>query len=310
MSNTSAADWSNYWRGRTGEQTGAALVGAGIEHDRELVAFWKDVFEGSSPDARVLDLACGAGSALKQAAAAEIEKLAGADISADALTALSAAIPNAVTTECSAADTPFEEGIFDIIVSQFGIEYAGLSAATAEVARLLAPGGKFTAIVHLSGGGIAEEVERNLEYGRSIQETNFIPLVREVFITAQNPPTDENMVIAQKASEAFIPAEQALAKIAMEKGGISMHLYSGAKQMHQRVMNYALSDILSWLDGMQAEIDAYTGRMASMIEAAATEDDVRAALQVLQAAGCDVQEPERLQLDGKDAAWVLRAVRS
>ena len=139
MTNTTADDWSNYWRGRTAESSGAALVGAGVESDAELSAFWQAVFSSASSEAQVLDLACGAGSALRHAADAGIRRIAGADISSDALKALEKAVPGAITTECSAADTPFEDGMFNYVVSQFGIEYAGLLAATKEAARLLAP---------------------------------------------------------------------------------------------------------------------------------------------------------------------------
>ncbi len=306
----SAADWSNYWRGRTAEASGAALVGAGIEDDAELKAFWQTVFAQADPSARVLDLACGAGSALKQAEVRGLTMLAGADISADALSALEASIANVKTCECSADDTPFEGGIFDYVVSQFGIEYAGLAGAAKEVGRLLAPGGRFAALVHIKGGGIEQEVARRLHEGEAIRESNFIPLAKNVFTTAQQPRNDENMARAKQAGDAFQPAEQALSRLASENGGLAAHLYQGTRQMYERVMNYELSDIHGWLDAMQGEIDAYIGRMSGMLEAAASEDDVRTALQKLVQAGCDVQAPERFQLGGKDAAWVVKAVKS
>ena len=309
MTDTKAADWSNYWRGRTGEQAGAALVGAGIEDDAELAAFWSGVFAGADPSARVLDLACGAGSALKQAASSGLTRLAGADISTDALAVLQAAIPEAKICECSASDTPFEDGIFDIIVSQFGIEYAGLRETAGEVARLLAPGGQFAAIVHMQGGGIEHEVSARLSEGRAIQNSDFIPLARAVFTTAQQPRTEENLAQAKAAAEAFQPAEQALGKIAAVSGGLAAHLYQGAQQMYARVMNYELSDIIGWLEAMQGEVDAYVGRMSSMMDAAASEADARAALAVLEQAGCAVQPLERFQLGEQDAAWVLRATK-
>jgi len=307
MTDTKAADWSNYWRGRTAEDAGAALVGAGIEHDAELADFWRGVFGGAPASARVLDLACGAGSALKHAAAANISKLAGADISADALKALEKAVPGAVTTECSAASTPYEDGIFDFVVSQFGIEYAGLSAATKEAARLIAPGGTFTAIIHMTGGGIEQEVSGKLKEGEAIRDIQFIPLAKDMFRTIGSPRSPTNDAIAQKAAEAFRPAEQALSKLAAEQGGLAMHLYQGTGQLYQRRKNYALADIHGWLDAMGAEIDAYIGRMASMIEAASTDEEASAALAILEDAGCKTQPLETFQLGGKDAAWVMKA---
>lgn len=309
MSDKSAADWSNYWRGRTGEQSGAALVGAGVENDADLDRFWQSIFQGAPSEARVLDLACGAGSALRHAAAAGVTKLAGADISADALASLVKAVPGAVTTECSAADTPFEDGMFDFVVSQFGIEYAGLEASVKEAARLLAPGGQFAAIAHLTGGGIEQEVSERLEEGQSIVNSNFIPLAKDLFRTARAPRSDANVAIAQKAVQAFQPAEQTVGKLASEKGGLAAHLYSGTRQMYGKLMNYELSDVIGWLDGMHAEIDAYIGRMASMVNSAATEQEAVNAMMIMQQAGCQVAQPQKFQLGGRDAAWVLRAAK-
>ena len=305
-----ADDWSNYWRGRVGEQTGAALVGAGIEHDVELSAFWQSLFASAELSARVLDLACGAGSALKHAAAAGLADITGADISADALKSLKSAVPNARIHECSASDTKLNDASFDIIVSQFGIEYAGLPEAVTEIARLLAPGGVFAAIIHMTGGGIAQEVAGKLKTGEAINETRFIPLARDVFTTALQRRSPENDARAKQAAEAFRPAEKALAKIASESGGLAGHLYQGAQQMYGRIANFALPDILGWLDAMQAENDAHVGRMASMIEAAATEAEAETALAILQQAGCETEPLKRFELGGKDAAWVLRATKA
>jgi len=237
-------------------------------------------------------------------------KLAGADISADALKSLEKAVPGAITTECSAADTPYEDAIFDHVVSQFGIEYAGLSDAVSEAARLLAPGGQFTAIVHMTGGGIEQEVSQRLAEGEAIRTTQFIPLAKEMFRSIGAPRSAANDAIAQRAADAFRPAEQALAKLAGTQGGLAAHLYNGTGQLYNRRMNYALSDIHGWLDAMSHEIDAFIGRMSSMIEAAASEEDANEALDVLKAAGCEAAPLERFQLGGKDAAWVLRAHKS
>ena len=86
----SQADWANYWSGREAGQTGEALAGAGIEKHDELSAFWNAVFP-AAPTGIVLDLACGAGSAIKHAAATNSNLLIGLDISSEAILAASMA---------------------------------------------------------------------------------------------------------------------------------------------------------------------------------------------------------------------------
>ena len=133
---------------------------------------------------------------------------------------------------------------------------------------------------------------------------------KDVFTTAKQPRSVVNDARAKQAADAFRPAEQALAKIATETGGLAGHLYQGAGRMYGRIANFALQDILGWLDAMQGEIDAYVGRMSSMIDAAASEETGEAALAILREAGCTTQPLQRFQLKGNDAAWVLRATKS
>ena len=79
--------------------------------------------------------------------------------------------------------------------------------------------------------------------------------------------------------------------------------------MYQKIMNYELSDILGWFDAMDGEIDAYIGRMSSMLGAAVTQEQANSALEIMQNAGCEVFPAEQLQLGGKPAAWVLWATK-
>jgi len=61
MTDTQTQDWSNYWQGRVASESGVALVGAGIETDAEIAAFWDGILSDLAQSAKVLDLACGAG---------------------------------------------------------------------------------------------------------------------------------------------------------------------------------------------------------------------------------------------------------
>jgi len=311
MTDTAAADWSNYWQGRTAETAGAALVGSGaaIESDAELAALWGEVFAGVQPETRVLDLACGAGTLLKLAAKAGITRLAGADISEAALEALKAAVPGAVTTVCPADDTPYEDGIFDLVVSQFGFEYAGALSAAQEISRLIAPGGRVAAVAHMTGGAIEREVTVRAEQARAVIKTGFIPATREMFTAMFAPRTDENMKVALAAREAVKGPEEALGELGARDGGFAAYLYEGAGKLYSNRTSYAIQDITGWLDGMQLQIDAFIGRMQGMIDAALSRDEAEAVLAVWAAAGCETSALAPVSLGGEEAAWLLKASR-
>ncbi len=309
MTERAAADWSNYWQGRTAGESGEALAGARIERDPALSGFWAGVFAEASPDARIIDLACGAGSALRAAKAAGLSNLTGVDVSEGAILALNTALPGVRGLVASAANTRLEDGGFDIVVSQFGFEYAGAKPAALEAIRLAAPGARFAAIAHMADSPIALECRSNLERTRAIETTGFVAAARHLFEAIFSG----NAARTQQAAQAFRSVEATLARLcqddAAHRNGLAGHLYAGTKQLYQRRSAYILSDITSWLDSMSGEIEAYAGRMTSMLDAALSETAARNLLDVFAAAGwqADAPQPFSLDDDSKPVAWQLHA---
>jgi ubiquinone/menaquinone biosynthesis C-methylase UbiE len=95
---------------------------------------------------RVLDVACGTGNAAIPAAVAGA-KVTGLDITpelfADARRRAADAGVEIEWIEGDAEELPFEDAAFDVVVSTFGCMFApNHAAAAAEIARVLAPGGR------------------------------------------------------------------------------------------------------------------------------------------------------------------------
>jgi SAM-dependent methyltransferase len=96
---------------------------------------------------RVLDVACGTGNAAIPAAAAGAETT-GVDITPDLLEDArrnaAAARVEVEWVEGDAQEMPFADGSFDVVVSTFGCMFApDHRRAAGEIARVLAPGGRF-----------------------------------------------------------------------------------------------------------------------------------------------------------------------
>ncbi|MEL6663835.1 MAG: class I SAM-dependent methyltransferase [Pseudomonadota bacterium] len=314
MTDTTASDWGNYWKGRAASEAGAALVGAGIETDSDIAAIWAEEFAGLTPDTRVLDLACGAGSALKAASAAGLTNLKGVDIAEEALQVMAREVPGATGVAAPADRTGLESASFDRVVSQFGLEYAGLQKAAREAARLLAPGGAFAAIIHLKDGAIARECSEKLAELNVIRDSEFIVKGQKLFRALFAADADKSQAAVDRATRAvnaFKPAMDAVQRLRDKQSGQSLasHLYDGTAQLYQRRATYALADIEGWLKGMAGEIGAYRGRMESMLASAQSEADIRAALDLFAAAGHKPEPPRKIALKdgGAPAAWWVRA---
>jgi SAM-dependent methyltransferase len=93
--------------------------------------------------ARVLDLACGTGIATSLAAARGA-RMSGVDFSPAMLKAARQRYPAIEFREAEANELPFEDESFDAVISNFGVNHFDFPLeATAEVLRVLKPGGRF-----------------------------------------------------------------------------------------------------------------------------------------------------------------------
>ncbi|MEM7768640.1 MAG: class I SAM-dependent methyltransferase [Pseudomonadota bacterium] len=304
----SRADWSNYWRGRGEDDPGEVFAGVGIETSEELAAVWRGVFAGFGGGV-ILDLACGAGSALKHADASGGGLHIGADISEHAVLAAQKAVPAIAGLVASADRLPLRDASIDQVVSQFGFEYANRPAASAEIARILKLGGRFTAVTHMAGGAIAAECEDHLATLDQIRDSGSIPAAKAFFSALYRLEADQspaNQAATQAAATAFQGAQSAMLP-AIQKGGIAGHLQQGARQLYERRRSYAEADIAGWLHGMEGEIAAYRGRMTGMLGAAISANEARTLIDTIDPSGTGTLTP--LSLGGDTAAYILSATK-
>ena len=74
---------------------------------------------------------------------------------------------------CPATELPLPDSSFDFVVSQFGVEYAGIDAFI-EAARLVKPGGQLSLLCHYQDGYIDSKNQKMLEAAKIARHSNFI----------------------------------------------------------------------------------------------------------------------------------------
>ncbi len=161
--------WTEYWRsGRQGCLTEEAPASA----RNHIANLWCSWFKERRYGAHILDLACGAGDvariALSVGAGSKLDfVIEGVDL---------AELEGAVETTAAANGTsmrlqggvdmthlPFADRSFDCAVSQFGIEYADLNAASRELARAMKPDGGGLFLVHHKKSAISSAAASRLQ---------------------------------------------------------------------------------------------------------------------------------------------------
>lgn len=312
-----AAGWDTYWHGAGG---GAAFSRGGTSHPLVL-SFWDDFFRKVRDDyarPRMADIASGSGAVVDCARSA----LDGApaqftcvDISGSAIDALVKRFPDVRGVVADARDIPLESESYDIVTSQFGIEYAGLDAI-GEIARLPASGGRLALLLHHRHGGIYRQCAASLDAIRTMQAAGFVPRAITMFEAGFAACRGESRAAYQAAARNLNPAVREMESIMRKYGtevadGTIVRLYKDVATIHGRLPNYEPSEVLGWLQGMQTELEAYAERMASMCDAAIDADTFAGLRDKLQSWGYAIDRADALEniSTGVPLGWALIATR-
>ena len=146
--------WRYYWR----ENRLAACVPDNPDSAAAIESHWTEFFAGLPAGTRVLDIATGNGVLLVWASRAARSAgrelvLTGIDLAdvdpARFLPEHSADLAAANFIGGTAAESlPFDDCSFDVVISQYGLEYADLDLALSEAARVLVSGGRLHWLAH------------------------------------------------------------------------------------------------------------------------------------------------------------------
>jgi len=297
------SDWDNYWQGRTGQSTGAALVG--VENNPVIMSFWSESLSVFSKQFSTLDVACGAGTVLKILDTLSFENLHGVDISSAAIDVLAAQLPNASGKVSSLEQMPYEDGAFDLVVSQFGFEYSDWRKTIPEVARILRADGTFMALSHKKGSAIHSEVVTKLSQMKRFKDIDIFPISKELF-RADLGGSGRRSV--EEIGRDFNLKRAELEAHAKEFGGLASHYLSGLRQMYERRQNFNLKDVLAWIDGNESEMNKFIGRMESMDGAALDEGDIAIVQKTLEDFSMKVRKVSILHdNNGSELGWIINA---
>ena len=312
-----ATDWDRYWRG-TWE---AAAHEDGSPQDAALEAFWREFFAelpGDRGESRLLDIASGNGAVIRYAAdlaAPNLERYA-LDYSPSALYNLRQRYPGVHCVAADARRPALVAASFEAVVSQYGIEYAGIEAVI-DAAQLVASGGHLALVLHYRDGAIYRECDANRRVLREIKALDVLDLARAAFGAGFALNSGRGTVDEFKAAERnFVPAVRGLEKLLQQEGrqvagGLLQQIYTDIATMYRRMSAYAEADVMQWLDGLGPELDAYIGRMQSMLDAAVDERQLDTCCRELREMGFEVLQRDRLRIgaDSRPAAWTLVARR-
>ena len=258
-----ADSWDTFWRSSSTSEVLVTDTGA---RNPALDIFWASTMQHVTPHQAVVDIGCGAGS-LSQGLTCIPALLVGVDISFTALMRSRSDAGGMHVIQAMSERLPFQPGSFDLVLSQFGVEYGGIKAL-AEACALVKPEGLLRCLVHCADSAIQQSAHRDLEHIEVLEKADFFAAARS--LTLALAAEDQQRLIA--ASGQFTEAEQAVrAEVEIEASHFAGYTYLGFQSLLRRWARFEPDDILLWLTRMEQEADHGAVRLRTMQSAAITE---------------------------------------
>lgn len=180
--------WSDYWA--TGALT-SLPQDFSFNYDGEVEAFWHQQFDALPAPARLLDVCTGNGPIALLAAAwsrenerdLEITAVDAANLHPDLIARRAPESVDLIERIRFVGQTPietlpFDDACFDLLTSQFGLEYSDLDRAAPQLARVMLPGGRLAAVCHGADSDlIATMGEEQTDYER-LEQSRLLDVLR------------------------------------------------------------------------------------------------------------------------------------
>jgi ubiquinone/menaquinone biosynthesis C-methylase UbiE len=311
------AEWDKFWLESSAE---ASFVGASGAHP-VFLEYWSDCFsryEHISSESRCIDIASGSGTVIQCAQrsfADNLPQYCGLDISAAAIQELTKRLPSVTGIVADAASIPIEPHSFDLVTSQFGVEYAGLDGIH-EAARLVSPGGDLALVLHCRPGAIFGECSDSIKAIDRLRQVRFFPLAREMFKAGFAAIHGAARRPHERATRKFRPAFRSLEQMLLKYGegaasGFLLRLRNDITKIDQRLDHYNTKDVLHWIARLDEEMTSYRLRMKSMTSSAIKRKTLEQIGEQLTELGFSPIETVPLGTAAGDTqlAWSLRAHR-
>jgi hypothetical protein len=168
---------------------------------------------------------------------------------------------------------PFAPESVDLLTSQFGIEYAGISSIEAAL-DCVASSGYFTFVLHIANGSIFDECGKNLAAVDRFLSSGFIDAASALLsaLWSQAPPAEQQRLLKQFQSALAVVEPQLMVLPDGQGRDTALQTYNAIADMVEAPESYDQTSIGNWFQKTGAELQSYCVRMQQMRNSALTKD--------------------------------------
>lgn len=302
--------WTRYWASGALHSCDGSFA---LQGEGAIAAFWRAVFTNAPAQGHLLDLGTGNGGLMLAASKAlQGWRLTGVDLSRPTLPWLDARRNRGriqLFAETRMEQVPLPSGAINLLVSQFGIEYADHQQVVREALRLLAPGGRLALVVHHAESVVTQVAADELRAlnllaaDDGLLAATALVLPHMAALRDGQPPGPA----AYAAREAFNRAMREVSMMieALEFADVLGQTRASTQQMLLAVHPGNLHEALEKIAIYREELAAGAVRAHEQIQAAMSRERLDAFLAEFREA-MPALEVSTLQQDGRLIAWAVR----
>lgn len=286
--------WDDYWQ--YSQQT--------VNDDawnRAAKATWSSVLASILPHWKCLDLACGNGHLIQLLSAK------GAHWTGTDLAKISPPTGIEYHPRVPLEKQPFDSGQFDLVVSQFGIEYGPRPEAFNEALRVLKSGGQFQFLMHHRTSSISTALaaeNRDIEH---LKSGRLSAAIEALLVALSSQETAANQFGITSAVEAVKTELSLIARTA--SAGFVQYLNQGINHVVNRMPQHAVQQrIDAWRQGVDALWLCHR-RNADQLEAALDSDMIQRLSSQLVSQVTRI-ESRLIESDGEVVGWCLSGTKA
>ena len=213
-----------------------------------------------------------------------------------------------------AKKTGLATGDYDIVTSQFGIEYAGAKAFP-EAMRLVKTGGFLGLVVHCKDGQIYSECQQSVEAVRSVLNSKLIENALKAFSAGFTYFANGKELNRYHKASAELHKSMALVEKVLVKYGPAiannsvLRLREDIGVMSNELRGYDEAETMLWLNKMNGELQSFVARQNAMCQAAAGKEMIDYVIANLHQQNFDIVRENFIETPASSVpiAWCLQA---
>lgn len=303
--NSSADAWTNYWNAGNSETCFSGNKAFSVEDH------WHRYFQTLEKNTRLLDLATGNGAVALIAAKYSVKTALNLDI--HAVDQANITPPHhsddpsftqiAFLANTQIENTPYEDGYFSAITSQFGFEYSDLPETIKEISRITKPGATVHFLIHAHDGEVHKDsLDRIARVKRVLREKKLPNLALDLGrLNASRAPEPK----IEKAVKKF------LAKASMTLDSLSDAPPDDAafyciSYLNNLIINrnrYDPEDLSRCIRDANHDLRAYMIRLNAMVRSSQSEKSIAMISSTFQSVGFAEMSYEPLKAGGEVIGW-------